>query len=171
MRKHGLEPVADGHTEVLILGTLPSDTSLRKAQYYADSRNDFWKLMEEVLNERFTNMPYEARIGTLLAHGIGLWDVYESCVRSGSMDKDISEERLNDFSLLKTMAPNLRLVCLNGKQAGRWVNQFHIAGYRTLVLPSSSSANRKNQSVRLLEWKRIACGGNLIMSEFFRENG
>lgn len=155
MRKLGLDLVADKRTEILILGTLPSDTSLRKAQYYADSRNDFWKLMEEVLNKRFTNMPYEARIGTLLAHGIGLWDVYKSCSRPGSMDKGISEEHLNDLTVLRTMAPVLRLVCLNGKEAGRWESRFSTAGYRTLVLPSSSSANRRNQSGRLMRWKRI----------------
>jgi hypoxanthine-DNA glycosylase len=90
MRKFGLEPVADGHTEILILGALPSDISRLKAQYYADPRNDFWKLLEAVLNERLTNLAYETRIQTLLARRIGLWDVYRSCLRPGSMDKDIS---------------------------------------------------------------------------------
>jgi hypoxanthine-DNA glycosylase len=81
MRKFGLNPVADRHTEILILGALPSDESLSKTQYYADSRNDFWKLMQEVLNERLTTLPYETRIQTLLEHRIGLWDVYSSCLR------------------------------------------------------------------------------------------
>jgi hypoxanthine-DNA glycosylase len=156
MRKFGLEPVADGRTEVLILGTLPSDTSLAQAQYYADRRNDFWKLMEQVLNERFTSMPYETRIQTLLSHRIGLWDVYSSCIRPGSGDKDISGESLNNFAVLKTIAPSLMLVCLNGKEeAGKSEELVCSAGYRTLVLPSSSGANRRDQSGRLLAWKRM----------------
>ena len=155
MRKFGLEPVADKRIEILILGTLPSDTSLLKVQYYADPRNDFWKLLEAVLNERLTNLSYEARIQTLLAHRIGLWDVYRSCLRPGSMDKGISGERLNDFAALKTMVPNLRLVCFNGKEAGRWEDRVRNLGYRTLVLPSSSGANRKNQEERLRSWRRI----------------
>jgi len=141
MRKFGLELVADGHTEILILGALPSDVSLSKAQYYADPRNDFWKLLEAVLNERLTNVPYETKIQTLLARRIGLWDVYRSCLRLGSMDKGISGERLNDFAVLKTIVPNLRLVCFNGKEAGWWEERVRNLGYRTLVLPSSSGCS------------------------------
>ena len=141
MRKFGLEPVADKRIEILILGTLPSDTSLLKAQYYADPRNDFWKLLEAVLNERLTNVPYETKIQTLLARRIGLWDVYRSCLRPGSMDKGISGERLNDFAVLKTIVPNLRLVCFNGKEAGWWEERVRNLGYRTLVLPSSSGCS------------------------------
>lgn len=155
MRKFGLGPVADGHTEILILGALPSDVSRLKAQYYADPRNDFWKLLEAVLNEQLSNLPYEARIQTLLAHRIGLWDVYGSCLRPGSMDKDISGERLNSFTALKSIAPNVRLVCFNGKEAGQWEQRVSRLGYRTLLLPSSSGANRRNQRNRLDRWKRI----------------
>jgi hypothetical protein len=50
MRKSGLTPVIDDKTEVLILGTLPSDISLAKGQYYANPANDFWKLIGQVLN-------------------------------------------------------------------------------------------------------------------------
>ena len=49
MRKAGLSPVIDDKTEVLILGSLPSDVSLAKGQYYANPSNDFWKLIGQVL--------------------------------------------------------------------------------------------------------------------------
>src|SRR5262249_14370856 len=96
-----------------------------------------------------------ARIQTLLAHRIGLWDVYRSCLRPGSMDKDISGERLNDFTALETMAPKLRLICFNGAEAGQSEEQLCGLGYKTLLLPSSSGANRRNQENRLRMWKRI----------------
>jgi double-stranded uracil-DNA glycosylase len=59
MRKFGLDPVVDEHTEILILGTLPSDESLSKGQYYAKPSNDFWKLLQAVLNERLTGVNHE----------------------------------------------------------------------------------------------------------------
>jgi double-stranded uracil-DNA glycosylase len=155
MRKLGLDPVTDMHTEILIMGALPSDVSRLKAQYYADTRNDFWKLMEAVLDEPLMNLPYEARIQTLLGHRIALWDVYRSCLRPGSMDKDTSDGRLNDFTVLKTRTPKLRLVCFNGREAGRWEEQLRALGYRTMVLPSSSGANRTDQGNRLRVWKKI----------------
>ncbi|HVP53070.1 MAG TPA: DNA-deoxyinosine glycosylase [Terriglobales bacterium] len=156
MRKVGLAPVMDEHTEVLILGTLPGDESLSKGQYYAKPNNDFWKLLGAALNERLTNMPYETKVRTLLARRVGLWDVYHNCVRPGSMDKDISERELNDFKSLKTVAPRVRLVCFNGQEAGESEEPVRGLGYRTRVLPSSSGANRKNQDERLRSWKSIA---------------
>jgi len=155
MRKVGLDPVVDEHTEILIVGTLPSDESLSRRQYYAKPSNDFWKLLETVLNERLVGVDYEQKIQRLLAHRIGLWDVYHSCVRPGSMDKDISEKEPNDFTALKTIAPNLRLVCFNGKEAGQSEEAVRRFGYKTRVLPSSSGTNRRNQEERLRRWKTI----------------
>lgn len=154
-RKFGLDPVVDEHTEILILGTLPSDESLSKAQYYAKPSNDFWKLLGAVLNERLTDVPYETKIRTLSARRIGLWDVYRNCVRPGSMDKDISEKELNDFEHLKAVAPRIRLVCFNGKEAGQSEELLRGLGHKTRILPSSSGANRGNQEERLRCWKSI----------------
>jgi TDG/mug DNA glycosylase family protein len=153
VRKYGLAPIIDEKTEILILGTLPSDLSLGKGQYYANSGNDFWKLIGEVLKQNLGALSYERRTETLNAHGIGLWDIYHNCVRPGSMDSDITEQELNDFSALKEIAPKLRRVCLNGKKAGTAEKLFRNLGYLTLVLPSSSGANRRDQQDRLRHWK------------------
>lgn len=152
-RKFGLAPVIDDKTEILILGTLPSDVSLAKRQYYANSNNDFWKIIGEVLKKNSEGLSYERRIEMLKAHGIGLWDIYHNCVRPGSMDNDIREQELNDFTTLKRIAPALRLVCFNGKKAGASEALLRDLGYLTLILPSSSGANRRNPSDRLRLWK------------------
>ncbi len=145
MRKLGLDPVADGGTEILILGTFPSEEPLSKAQYYANPDNDSWRLMGGVLDKPPATTPYDAGVQALQVHRVGLWDLYRSCRRPGRIDKDISGQRLNDFTALKAMVPSLRLVCFNGKGAGRWEERVRALGYRTLVLPTSSGANRKNQ--------------------------
>lgn len=155
MRKSGLTPIIDGKTEVLILGTLPSDISLAEGQYYANPSNDFWKLVGQVLNQNVVALAYEERIETLKNHGIGLWDIYHYCVRQGSMDKNITESELNDFKTLKTTCPQLRLVCFNGQKAGESKEILRSLGYPTLILPSSSGANRRNQAARLRCWDAI----------------
>jgi TDG/mug DNA glycosylase family protein len=155
MRKSGLSPVIDDKTEVLILGTLPSDVSLAKGQYYANPSNDFWKLVGQVLNHNVVTLPYERRIETLKEFGIGLWDIYHHCFRPGSMDKDITESELNDFKMLTTTSPRLRLICFNGQKAGESEELLRSLGYVTLVLPSSSGANRRNQGERLRCWNAI----------------
>ncbi len=155
MRKFGLAPVIDDKTEVLILGTLPSDVSLAKGEYYANPSNDFWKLIGQVLNQNVVTLSYKRRIETLQDCGIGLWDIYHYCVRPGSMDKDITESELNDFNTLKTTCPRLGLVCFNGQKAGESEELLRSLRYVTLVLPSSSGANRRNQTERLRCWNAI----------------
>src|ERR1700685_3510465 len=131
MRKSGLTPVIDYKTEVLILGTLPSDVSLAKGQYYSNPTNDFWKLIGQVLSQNVVALSYERRVKTLKDHGIGLWDIYHHCVRQGSMDKDITEPELNDFDTLKTACPQLALVCFNGQKAGQSQELLRRLGYVT----------------------------------------
>ena len=38
---------------------------------------------------------------------MGLWDAYQTCVRPGSMDSDITEQELTDFEALKSVARNI----------------------------------------------------------------
>ena len=155
MRKSGLPPVADERSQILILGTLPSDKSLAAGQYYANRNNDFWKLVGTALNENLERLPYETKIEILKAHGVGLWDAFHTCVRPGSMDKDITEQELNDFEVLKKFTPKLRLVCFNGQGAAAAEERLHRLGYKTHLLPSSSSVNRKDQHGRAECWKTV----------------
>jgi hypoxanthine-DNA glycosylase len=93
-----------------------------------------------------------------LSHRIGVWDAFHHCIRSGSLDENISGEELNDFSKLRTLAPKLRLILFNGKKAAHADTCLRQLGYETTILPSSSGANRKSQDDRLRSWKTILCG-------------
>src|SRR2546428_7487968 len=85
VRTQGFDPIADSAARVLILGTLPSQVSLQKGQYYAQPRNVFWKIMSELFSfDRLAS--YSARTDRLISEGVALWDVCHSADRPGSLD-------------------------------------------------------------------------------------
>ena len=45
---HSFEPVFDGNSEVLILGTFPSVKSRENHFYYGHPQNRFWKVLAAV---------------------------------------------------------------------------------------------------------------------------
>ena len=132
------------------MGSLPSDVSIEKQEYYAKKTNDFWKLMSLVLNFDLVSMSYDERICCLLENKVGLWDVFKASVRVGSLDSEIRDVELNDFGGLKKVCPELKLVCLNGKKAGEYRYLFE-GNYLVKVLPSSSGANRRDNQRRIEE--------------------
>jgi hypoxanthine-DNA glycosylase len=133
----GFAPILDRDVERLILGSFPSAASLAAGQYYAHPRNQFWTIVGVLLDEPLC----EARGPRLLAHRLGLWDVYGACQRAGSADADIRAARPNRFAGLRRRAPRLRHVAFNGQAAGRFRALFEAAGYTVRVLPSTSPAH------------------------------
>jgi len=153
MKKQGFPAVVDENTEILILGSLPGDVSIRKHQYYGHPGNDFWRLLGNIIGEDLQNMSYQNRLETLKRNKIGLWDVFKAGKRKGSEDTKIKDEEINQFSVLKDMAPNLKLVLFNGKKSGEYQPIIKAMGYKTKVLPSSSGANRRSLNSRKSEWE------------------
>ena len=96
MQKKGLEPIVDENSQILILGTLPSDKSIRTKQYYADPSNGFWEILSSIYDENIAPN-YYSRLCFLSNKGIALWDVLISAKRIGSLDSAIEEENPNDF--------------------------------------------------------------------------
>lgn len=153
MKKQGFPAIVDENTEILILGSLPGDVSIRRHQYYGHPGNDFWRLLGSIIGEDLQGMDYENRLETLKRNGIGLWDVFKAGKREGSEDAKIRDEEVNQFSILKDIAPNLKLVIFNGKKSGEYESILREMGYETKVLPSSSGANRVFIKNRKSEWE------------------
>lgn len=69
--------------------------SLNRRQYYANPRNQFWRIMDGLL----APLPedYEGRLRKHAAKGITLWDVCLHAERTGSLDSRI---------IMSTVVPN-----------------------------------------------------------------
>ncbi len=155
MIKQGFPPIVDKNTKIIILGSLPRNISLKKHQYYGNPGNDFWRLLGSAISEDLQSMDYGRRLETLRCNGIGLWDVFKAGDRVGSGDVKIKDEEMNQFSILKEIAPKLRLICFNGKKSGKYESILREIGYEIKILPSSSGANRRSLEKRESEWKDV----------------
>lgn len=141
---------------LLIMGSFPGEASLAAQQYYAHPRNQFWRLLSGVLDDDFASPRYEDRLAKLARHRIGLWDVIIACERKGSLDSAIRRAQAADFSILHGGFPALRTIAFNGKTSGRFAPQFEAAGFRTVILPSSSPAYAQlSFEEKLVRWRTL----------------
>lgn len=141
---------------LLIMGSFPGEASLAAQQYYAHPRNQFWRLLSAVLDDDLASLDYDARLEKLARHRIGLWDVIIACERTGSLDAAIRRPQVADFSVLMSGFPELSTIAFNGKTSSRYAPQFEAAGFRTLLLPSSSPANAQlSFEQKLVKWRTL----------------
>jgi TDG/mug DNA glycosylase family protein len=152
----GFPPVHGDFPEVVILGSFPSRQSLQKKEYYGNSQNHFWYIME-ALYDIDRKLPYSVRASRLAEHQIALWDVCFSCCRAGSADIRIRKPVFNDLAGFLLSHPTLRLVVLNGSAAGRYYHQLSISPpVPAVILPSTSTANtRVTLAEKVRAWEII----------------
>ena len=156
----GFSAIARADARILILGSLPSERSLRANQYYANPQNAFWKIMGEIANAQGN---YHERCEAIMNRGIALWDVLASSVRPGSMDADIQigTAIANDFSRFLTAHNGVKLVCFNGKKAAQMFARMVQPGLdnkklRFASLPSTSPAYASMSYVdKLAKWRSV----------------
>jgi hypoxanthine-DNA glycosylase len=146
---HGFAPVARPDARVLVLGSLPGQVSLRERQYYAQPRNDFWKIMGALAGAA-PERSYADRLEALKSHRIALWDVCASAQRPGSLDASIRHATVvaNDFATFFRAHPQVGLICFNGRKAADLYRRFVLPGLPEPsqaipceVLPSTSPAH------------------------------
>jgi hypoxanthine-DNA glycosylase len=141
-RLAGLPPVIALHTRLVVLGSFPGAASLQRQQYYGHPRNHFWPIVGALWQiDDFASRPYEQRIAELLRRGLGLWDIYASCRRQGSLDQAIEDAEFNDLAGLRQRAPALQAIAHNGGESARALRQTAVLGLPVFRLPSTSPAN------------------------------
>lgn len=148
-QKAGLPALVAPGARVLVLGTLPGDISLSRGEYYANERNQFWRILERVFGES-PGDTYETRRAFLARHGIALWDVLASARRDGSLDARIRAAQPNDIAGFVVGLPSLRAIALNGRKAAELFERhqgrgtLEAAGVRLHTLPSTSPVPGRN---------------------------
>jgi double-stranded uracil-DNA glycosylase len=156
--KKSFSAVISRETRIVILGSLPSDVSLRHRQYYAHPANQFWPLIGRVIEADLVSVPYENRLATLLKSGIGLWDVVACATRAGSGDGVIRIKKENQLAELTQKLPNLKLFAFNGQKAAQIGNGqlANMPPVPAMSLPSSSAAYcRISFDAKLSAWLKL----------------
>lgn len=147
-------PIIDTTSRVLVLGSMPGVQSIMEQRYYANPKNQFWRLIYSIfMTPLDTN--YDNRIQFIQKKGIALWDVIETCHRVGSLDSNIENEIVNDFQNLFNNYPNLKLVAFNGSKAFETYRKrvgFALARIDYKPLPSTSPANTIKFEEKLKQW-------------------
>lgn len=154
-RSRCFAPLLTPDVRVVVLGSLPGVASLQAGQYYAHPRNQFWRLMGDVLGMPLAPLPYALRVERLLAAGVGLWDVVASARRAGSLDAALRDPDYNDLESVLSGLPRLAAVAFNGKTAGRVAPRLAAWGCALLQLPSSSPALTTPYDNKLALWREI----------------
>lgn len=152
----GLEPILSRSTRLVVLGSFPSVASLTAQQYYAHPRNHFWPLLSAIWGIDLVALPYPRRVAEARARGLGIWDVYRSCQREGSLDSAIQAAELNDLASLRRRAPLLQAIAHNGGESARTLRITRALGLPTYRLPSTSPANASWSFERKLgAWREV----------------
>ncbi len=164
-RLFGLAPMVGPETRLLVLGSFPGAASLAKQQYYGHPQNHFWKILQAL----WPDLPlpegsdYAGRCRWLLARGLGLWDVYASCERAGSLDSAIRAAERNDFAALLRRCPQLRVIAHNGGESFRQSHDTLAFGLPVYKLPSTSPANASWRFERkLAAWREVVVAAGLL---------
>lgn len=149
-------PVYRPDARVLILGSMPSEASLRQGFYYGHPRNAFWRIIAEAYGCPLPET-IDEKVALLLNHRLALWDALSACRREGSLDSAIREPELNDFETLFNRCPGIGLVLFNGGTARRLFMKAGaplLAGKRWLAMPSTSPAYTLKYERKLALWRQ-----------------
>lgn len=153
-------PVVGRAPKVLILGSMPGRESLRQGKYYAHPRNQFWRLMGDVLGVRLEEAVYEKRLELLKANRVALWDVLASCTREGSLDSDIGDEVANEIPSLLRETGIKTVFCNGGKSYSAFralLSESVPEDVEVHKLPSSSpAAAALTFDEKLARWRALA---------------
>lgn len=160
----GFPPIVSNNSKILILGSMPSEASLLRQQYYGHPRNGFWPIMSALFGIE-PKLSYQMRKEMLINNRIAVWDVVQSCYRAGSSDSGINLASIqaNDFSRFFIDHQEISSVFFNGKMAEKLFQQrilpllnrqFSCLEY--VCLPSTSPANATlNLEQKIEAWRVI----------------
>lgn len=153
----GLDPIVFEDSKVLVLGSMPGETSLAKGQYYAFEANRFWHVIYRLAGTDYSS-DYEIKKALLKKLRIALWDSIGKCYRDGSsLDSEIKNVTGNDIAGFLKDHPTIRYVIANGRTSEKYLKKYN-PNVEYVYLPSTSPANASVRDVEerwLLTLKRL----------------
>ena len=140
--KVGFEPWIGENPQVLILGSLPGDISIKEQTYYANKNNCFWRIMRTLFND-----DADVDNKTLItSNGIALWDSAHAGERKGSLDSAFVNDTIvpNDITSVLREYPTIKTIIFNGVRAETIFEQYHknVACNKIRLISTSSAAAR-----------------------------
>ena len=155
-RQKGLPPIYDDDSEVLILGSFPSEESRKSRSYYSNKGNSFWNIICEYYNEPLpTNNSEKEAI--LLKHHIAVWDMIESCEIVGSSDKKIKDPEYHKAIEIKELLKKSKIkkIIINGRTLDKkYKKYFGEIDMPSVAVLSTSPANNGRKIQREQEWRK-----------------
>lgn len=151
MTKHNIDPVYDGNSEVLILGSFPSPKSREQGFFYGHPQNRMWKVLSAVFEEPVP-LTIEEKKAFLLRNHIAMWDVLSECEVTGASDTSIKEETPNCLApILET--GDIRAIFTTGAAAAKFYKKYDAEKYDIphFQLKSTSPANAAAKLPELIE--------------------
>ena len=151
--EHPFDPVWDGESKILILGSFPSVKSREQMFFYGHPRNRFWTVISMLLGVE-APVTINEKKDVLLNNHIALWDVIASCDIYGSADSSIKNAVPNDIGFI---IENSKIECVftNGATADKLYKKYILpsTGIEAVRLPSTSPANAAKSVDELVkEW-------------------
>ena len=142
-RQKGLPPIYDDDSEVLILGSFPSEESRESGRYYSNKSNSFWNIICDFYNESLPTNKFEKK-KILHTHHIAVWDMIESCEIVGSSDKKIKDPEYHKAIEIKELLKNSKIkkIIINGRTLNKiYKKYFGEIDIHSDVVLSTSRAN------------------------------
>ncbi len=153
---HPFEPYIEHNSDLLILGSFPSEKSRESGFYYGHPNNRFWKVIAGIYG-------YDTPVGTdekksllSLCH-IALWDVLHSCEITGSSDATIKNPIPNDVDTLLSKYKISRIYANGSTSFNLYMRRIYPKTQKPIIkLPSTSPANAAYSLARLQkDWSSL----------------
>lgn len=162
MEEHGIQPVYNRQSRILILGSFPSVKSREAGFFYHHPQNRFWKVLASIVGVEVPKT-IEDKKQFLLAHGIAVYDVIEKCDIVGSSDSSITNVVPSNLcEILEKSA--VEKIFINGNKAFELFEKYQKENIKLqlemeiepIKLPSTSPANAAKSLEQLVkEWSMI----------------
>lgn len=160
--RQSFPPLVWEDSTILILGTIPSSSSIEKGEYYYHYANYIWDYLAEIFQDSRPRF-WSEKTDFLKRHHIALWDVYAFCDVVGSLDKGLRD--FNDIFGFLDEHTTITKILLNGKKTAQSLEKYEKKKsklpetVKIYDLPSTSGANtRLPRQVVFEAWKEAILG-------------